>query len=289
MGSFYVISLYLWSKANRINRNEPSVILRRFLSVSLTCILSTIGLYTLGNADNNGYLITEWIGLKITNGFILACFMSVMGTLILFSGPLIQHFVSDYLISLSFNPYETNESTNNNSSKLSGYITYIKFHLNDLIFWRNYIISPFTEEFVFRGCMLPILVQTLTYKQSILIAPLFFGLAHLHHIIEGYFANQENMKHLLMQHLFQFSYTYIFGVYSCFLFLRTGNLFAGVVCHSMCNWFGFPNFGQLLNEFKASVKFGLLGVYVLGLLAFFVLIPSMTEPSLFDNRTYMSW
>lgn len=285
MATFYVLSLYLWSKQNRFNRNEPSVIRRRFISVTLTCILCTGVLYMIAT-QNTGHLITEWIGLKIGRGLLTACFCSILGTILLFSGPILQHFVSDYLYGLNFQSYEP-ENTKLQSSKLDEYIKYVKFHFGDLCFWRNYIISPFTEEFVFRGCMLPLLVQNLTHTQSILIAPLFFGLAHLHHIAEGYFVNNQPLKYLLIQHLFQFSYTYVFGTYSSYLFLRTGNLFASVVCHSICNCLGFPNFRQLLSEFRPLIKYGIISVYVLGLVSFFVLIPSLTEPSMFGNQTYL--
>jgi len=35
--------------------------------------------------------------------------------------------------------------------------------------------GPFTEEFVFRACMLPVLVPSLGENWSLLLCPLFFG------------------------------------------------------------------------------------------------------------------
>ena len=56
--------------------------------------------------------------------------------------------------------------------------------LGDLIWWRNHAVAPFTEEYTFRACMMPILLGYYTPKGAVLVAPLFFGVAHLHHMIE---------------------------------------------------------------------------------------------------------
>ena len=86
----------------------------------------------------------------------------------------------------------------------------ISTNLISLVNWRNYIISPFTEEFVFRSCMIPLVYPFLGTFNSMMVTPLFFGLAHLHHIIEGYVVNKLPLDVLIGQHLFQFSYTYLF-------------------------------------------------------------------------------
>ncbi len=284
MAAFYVLSLYFWSKQNRFNRNEPSVIRRRFLSVTLTCILCFTALLAAAEKHDSGHLIHHWLGLRFSPG---ACLSAALATCILFSGPIVQYMVCEYLYRLRFQAYDSDTTPTGVKSRLSNLFTHASAHLKDLCFWRNYIISPFTEEFVFRGCMLPLLVQSLTNWQSILVAPLFFGLAHLHHIAEGYFVHGQELKHLILQHLFQFSYTYVFGVYSSYLFLRTGDLFSCFVSHSICNGMGFPNLRQLFGDFRPAVKHCILGVYVLGLVAFFYLVPSLTEPALYDNQTYV--
>ena len=48
--------------------------------------------------------------------------------------------------------------------------------------------------------------------------------------------------------LFQSTYTTIFGMYSAFLFVRTGHIAAPVVAHGFCNFMGFPDFNELLNH-----------------------------------------
>ena len=47
---------------------------------------------------------------------------------------------------------------------------------------------------------------------------------------------------------FQSTYTTIFGMYSAFLFVRTGHIAAPVVAHGFCNFMGFPDFNELLNH-----------------------------------------
>jgi len=42
-------------------------------------------------------------------------------------------------------------------------------------FLLNVLQGPLTEEFVFRACMLPVLVPSLGESWSLLLCPLFFG------------------------------------------------------------------------------------------------------------------
>lgn len=309
LGSFYVISLYLWSKQNRFSRNDPSVIKRRFLSVLISCFISLIIVYTVANKPSaqsiyeyeNSFPICEWLGLNMSRSMLTASATSLLLTMVLFAGPIVQWLVSDYLYSQPFRVYDPHnkyQKAINSNNWLQSTLDWFKFKLKltknlvrenstDLTFWRNYAVSPFTEEFVFRSCMLPLLVNQLGFTKSILIVPLFFGLAHLHHIVEGYFSKDQPLDFLIMQHSFQFAYTYVFGLYSSYLFLRTGDFFSCFVGHSFCNFMGFPNFRQLLNDFAPRIKWSLLVVYILGLVTFFCVIVSVTDPSGFDNQVFI--
>jgi len=287
MGSFYVVSLYLWGKQNRFNRNEPPVIRRRFISVLLTCLLCYMSLYFLGNGISSSmrrHSLNEWLGLRFDSSLIWSSIISLGLTMILFSGPIVQHLISQYMLRQTFRAYDS--SSQSSTKRLDAFVSECRMHLEDLCFWRNYLISPFTEEFVFRGCMLPLLCEHLSLTSSVLITPLFFGLAHLHHIIEGYFHNDIPLDMLIAQHCFQFTYTYIFGCYSSYLFMRTGNLFASFVSHAFCNCMGFPNVRQLLNDFDSRPRCCIMLAYVAGLVAFVLLMHSATEPSIFNNNIY---
>ena len=45
--------------------------------------------------------------------------------------------------------------------------------------------------------------------------------------------------------LFQFAYTTIFGMYSAFLFIKTGHFAAPFIVHAYCNFMGFPDFMEV--------------------------------------------
>lgn len=50
-----------------------------------------------------------------------------------------------------------------------------KLCVGDAVWLRNQVVAPLTEELVFRGAMLPMLVPCTGPTTAIFIAPLFFG------------------------------------------------------------------------------------------------------------------
>jgi prenyl protein peptidase len=315
MASFYVISLYLWSKQNRFNRNDPSVIKRRFISVSISYILSLLTLYLIAqqkseNQNPNFFYLHEWIGLRLE---FLNCLKSIVVSIILtitlFLGPILQNIISNFLFECEIKNFEEKRINNNtrNNNENQSIVFFFFFHyiikqtvrffslssvlrmkhkMKNLTFLRNYIISPFTEEFVFRSCMLPLLIHNLNSVTTIMVTPLFFGLAHLHHIIEGFMHHESPVSSLIFQHLFQFCYTYLFGVYSSFLFLKTGNFFASFLCHSFCNFMGFPNFVELIEDFKGKSKLLIIIFYLSGFIGFVSFFFFFPKPEFFGNKIY---
>lgn len=283
--TIYVLSLYLWSTQNRFNRSEPSVIKRRFISVLITCVISYLLVYLLADevasSTQTGHHLNEWIGFKLDSSLLKSSLVAMCLTMILFAGPILQYLTSLYYLNLRFRDYESES----NLDRLHSLKRRLVYEMKDLTFWRNYIVSPFTEEFVFRSCMLPLLVSHFGFGQTCALAPAFFAVAHLHHIVEGYFLG-EPLQVLLIQHLFQFSYTYVFGVFSCYLFMRTGHFAGSFVAHSFCNFMGVPNLNQLVNAFSVRLRLAIALVYLAGLVAFFCLISTLTQPSMFNNRTF---
>ncbi|KAG1655098.1 CAAX prenyl protease 2 [Nymphon striatum] len=146
--------------------------------------------------------------------------------MILFLGPLVLHYL-DGVCSLYFDR------------------SYWRANLKNIIWLRNHLVAPFSEELTFRACMIPILKQHYSDTASILICPVFFGIAHLHHIIDrlklGY-----SLKYTLSVSVFQLLYTTLFGIYSAFLFVRTGHFVAPFIVHAFCNHMGFPDFEEAL-------------------------------------------
>jgi len=120
---------------------------------------------------------------------------------------------------------------------------------------RNLLIAPISEEVIFRACMIvPLLSSSendndtlkLSPTQICWIAPLFFGVAHLHHFYEQYRQlpavqrTKQAILQLIVGLLFQLTYTILFGAYASHLFIRTGSLLAVIFVHIFCNYMGLP-------------------------------------------------
>ena len=85
--------------------------------------------------------------------------------------------------------------------------------------------------------------------------------------------------------VFQFAYTGIFGMYSAYLFAKTGHFMAPFVVHAFCNHMGFPDIQEVLNQ-PDNKKHLLIGLYVIGLVAWIILLPIVTEPKWYSNELY---
>ena len=204
--------------------------------------------------------------------FFFVLTIPLLLTMILFAGPILQAFTLQSHSSIQFDCFFT----------------------KNIVWWRNIIVSPFTEEFVFRSCMIPLLVNSLGLKLTIFLTPLTFGLAHLHHIIESVFFNNNNnnnLKVIILEHLFQLFYTYLFGLYSSFLFARCANFVPCFVCHAFCNYMGFPNIGEVIysKELSKLMRNFIIFTYFTGLISFIFLIGPLTEPIIYDNKIFVFW
>lgn len=97
---------------------------------------------------------------------------------------------------------------------------------------------------MFRSAMVPLhLLAHTSPGRIVFLAPLYFGIAHVHHFYEFCLTHPDTPAlAALLRSLFQFGYTTIFGWYATFVYLRTGSLLAVVLIHSFCNWCGLPRF-----------------------------------------------
>lgn len=88
----------------------------------------------------------------------------------------------------------------------------------------------------------------------VLVAPLYFGIAHIHHFYEFRLTHPDTpVLAALLRSLFQFAFTTVFGWYATFVFVRTGSLPAVILIHSFCNWCGLP---RLWGRVEAGVAMG---------------------------------
>ncbi|XP_073013559.1 CAAX prenyl protease 2 isoform X1 [Typha latifolia] len=158
-------------------------------------------------------------------------------------------------------------------------IAWISSRACDVMAWRNYVVAPFTEELVFRACMIPLLLcgGFKTYN-IIFFSPVFFSLAHLNHFLElRYWQGYDLWKAFLIVGL-QLGYTVAFGWYASFLFTRTGNVMSPIVAHVFCNVMGLPVLSASRTRGLATIAFAA------GFVGFFWLLFPATTPDIYNYR-----
>ncbi|XP_013907878.1 PREDICTED: CAAX prenyl protease 2-like [Thamnophis sirtalis] len=157
----YVGSLYVWK--SHLPRDHPAVIKRRFTSVLVVSTFSPLFIWVW----------KEVTGIKVRTPCLSRSgrhyleisgvwFISLEATFILFLGPLIQLSMDcpwDMVdgLRVAFDP------------------RFWVLCLTDMRWLRNQVIAPFTEELVFRACMVPMLVPCTGVGLAIVTCPLFFG------------------------------------------------------------------------------------------------------------------
>lgn len=161
---------------------------------------------------------TRLLGLHCNTSDVLR---SIMLTCTLFAGPLYEYLIAER--GLLYFPRDLTQA---------------------LTSWtgvRNYLVGPLTEEFVFRSCIVPLhVLGGLSVGRIIFVAPLYFGVAHIHHIYEKTITKSASFPAACVISLIQFGYTTMFGWLASFLFIRTGSLWICVLVHSFCNAMGLP-------------------------------------------------
>lgn len=287
LSSLFVVSLYLWTLAGygKAGRDEPGTIQRRFLSTLISSACSTGLIFWLAQPahDSQGFTPLEMLGLQ-PEGLARACISCLALTASLFTGPLVQGCIA----------YFQHTGRSSMASTVSPWV-----HL------RNYVMAPITEEFVFRACLLRLCVSAMFPVWAILVcSPACFALAHAHHFFEhirkaraqGHayqsanaplHAQKQNanvyvwraVKRAVLEVTFQIFYTSLFGVYSCFLLLRTGSTVAVILAHSFCNFQGFPDlsFCAQSDHSLYSYRWLLGALYIIGIVAFGVLMMPITS------------
>lgn len=164
---------------------------------------------------------------------------------------------------------------------------------------RNLVVGPVSEELVFRACMIPLLLEAgVGVGRAVALSPLFFGVAHLHHLRRRVLDERAPWSEALAQTAFQLGYTTVFGVYTAFVFARTAHLSAAVVCHAFCNYMGLPDLDfaaapddlpwlsarERLTQVRLHEKrAALYGAHVAGVLLFGLLLAPLTAPTYFAS------
>lgn len=256
----YVASLYVWRV--KLHRDHPDSIKRRFFSVICMMFVAPFITHLFLDKRPYGDEYYKLYGIRWT-GLIPACILPLVLTVVLFLGPLTLQYYSGIW-------------------KLYSQPVYWVSSCRDLIWLRNHVMAPLSEEWVFRSCMMPLLLQCLPPVSAIIIGPLLFGVAHFHHVFEQMKAGC-TLTTAVMISTFQFVYTSIFGIYSSMLFVRTGHFVAPLLAHIFCNHMGFPNVSEIFH-YETKRKAVIIINFAIGLFSWGLLLMPLTSPEYYDNK-----
>ncbi|KAF2232073.1 hypothetical protein EV356DRAFT_505680 [Viridothelium virens] len=219
-----------------LTRDAPSVIKARIRALAFSCCVSAlvtifITSYYGGASIRDTFHLLGWWPINL-----LDIVRSLLLVAILFAGPLFESGVVDGQL----------------QHWLSG--STCRDMPSSWIGIRNYVAGPMTEEVLFRSLLTPLHLLSLpspappsSVRPLIFTLPLYFGIAHIHHLYEFRLRHpSEPVSLSLLRVLLQFSYTSVFGFIAEFVFLRTGSLLACVLAHAFCNAMGLPRvWGQV--------------------------------------------
>lgn len=145
--------------------DHPTTVKKRFLSVSVVMLISPFFVYYLLCYDQTTNVsIWEIMGFR-SSGIAAAIFVPFLLTATLFLGSICSLALNGSLTTYAQPSYWIDSVQN-------------------ILWLRNHIMAPLSEEFTFRACMMPLLLQSFSPKTAIFLTPLFFGVAHLHHNVE---------------------------------------------------------------------------------------------------------
>ena len=251
LSSVLVVCLHF--RTSFLHRDASEKIKERFWRSLIACIIATCTLCVFEkpqvSKENKNWRLPSEIGLlpeldlKILHAAVALCCL----------------FAGNFLAKLYEVHYDLTELVKNSKHD------YFSNENKILRFLRNYVIAPAVEEYIYRICLLPILIPHLGWY-AIVVGPALFGVAHIHH---GYelLKLHYTLQHVMVHVLFQMLYTTIFGCYCSYLFVVARNFYLLWAVHSFCNLAGLPDF-DLLFDFGNSVNKLLWIVYLLGLLIF---------------------
>ncbi|KAF8571338.1 hypothetical protein P879_03668 [Paragonimus westermani] len=279
----FIIGLYFGKGG--LSRNHPTAIRSRFISVAFTCTIIMLHILTFIHKSGHSWrdpFSYNWHQIFIrsdhlSHSFIvplsltMVCFSLLVKPIaqVLYLGTLVDDLVSGRM-------------------RLLFDLEFLECRFFNWISVRNLLVAPTAEEFVFRACILFHLQPLYSSCERLcLISPLFFSIAHFHHIY-GQIREGERAVDAFLKTLFQVAYTTLFGAYSAFLLLRTGNLMAAIVAHSVCNFMSLPDPVGAMK--RAQLRLGLFGqllsvaAHLAGLLLWLNFLYPATDPRKFSNH-----
>lgn len=222
MSILYPISVHLWPGSSSLPRDHPIRIKRNFISIALVMLIASFAIVAfhragqpVGNSTLYDYLTwKEYPNLALWTWHCVI--LPILMVTILFLGPL---------------TLELHDGV--------GFLN-VRSMLCEVQIWRNCIVAPVTEEYLFRGILLSALLPSWSRFHAILISSLMFGLMHTHYFLfkvltgVGPYDPGEASRVL-----FQCCYTTIFAFYNAYVYLASGHLISPILVHVFCNIVSF--------------------------------------------------
>jgi prenyl protein peptidase len=160
--------------------------------------------------------------------------------------------------------------------------------------FRDLLLAPLAEEIVFRaGLVGPLLASGMHPTTVARVAPLFFGVAHIHHAYLRIYQKGERAGGVAIATLFQFTYTSLFGTYVAHAYIRTGSVMAVFLSHAFCNTMGLPDLSFLQRHGGTTLscvhgyKRIILMAYLAGIVLFYLGFDSNSYYSQFPQHSVL--
>mmetsp|Transcript_5034 Transcript_5034/g.7426 ORF Transcript_5034/g.7426 Transcript_5034/m.7426 type:complete len:363 (+) Transcript_5034:89-1177(+) len=272
----FVSSLYIFVPPNvrSLARNDTAQIKWRIIATVMFAVLASTSYpfifcgtqHIIKNHPQPLHAYLCWSSWKSFTNFIVLCH-----TMLLFLGPIMSSVLLLPIEAISngtSHPTMQVRNNCNNNMQLKNKTSVLDLFGNMCILirdrfkntfclnqgWiRDYVAAPFLEEIVFRGLFCsPLLASGFTPTQVVWIAPLFFGVAHIHHAlvklgsIERHLRTSKTIQMIVCSSLLQFIYTFLFGMYSTYAILRTRSILSVTASHMFCNLMGLPDLSFMI-------------------------------------------
>ncbi|CAD5232182.1 unnamed protein product [Bursaphelenchus xylophilus] len=216
----YVGSLYVLDKEHQLHSDHPSTIRKRFIRVTISTSITVATTYLVLSQEFYSPLRT--MGIYVNGDTASLCGQSVLLTATVYLGTFIMDILDGSL-------------TLRSVFALDEWIGCFK----DLIWLRNNIMAPITEELAFRSCAAVLIRHSLGDNPAIFFSPLLFALSHYHHLKNDIHHGQ-SIANALVTRSVQALYTYLFGVYVTFLSFKYDQVLPIILSHALCNNTGLP-------------------------------------------------
>ncbi|KRZ05006.1 CAAX prenyl protease 2 [Trichinella zimbabwensis] len=245
------------SDKNNPNKEYSSIMIERYSGAALACTFATV-IVQHWRPENVNPL--QFLGLRI-NGLFPATIFPLLLTMILALGPIVL---------LLFNHLQKKSKQNHNVMN------------NSAKFYRYVLLAPACEEIVFRCCMVGMMISFIRPLQAMLFIPVYFSIAHMHHAFDQLDFYNDWRKALIVNSE-RLVLTYIFGVYTTFIYLRTYHFASVYLCHVFCNFIGLPDLRMYFMLQKRWMRVTVIVCTLIGICIWAKFLLPLTEPSLYAN------